>query len=247
VNVRLSRRALLGLAVASAGCEAAPRALTPLPPSLRLSVRPDQHTLADLPAGTSKVPLSNGRTALLHVPRHARPALVVALHGARGNASSGLDLLRPQADRLGFVLLAPASAGSTWAPIGGGADQDTPALQAALTDTLRRWPVVPQHLAVAGFSDGASYALTLGLANGDVLPRVVAFSPGFETAGRRQGRPAVFVTHGTRDEVLPVERTSRVLVRALRRDGLEVDYREFDGPHVVPRELADEAGAWLVR
>jgi phospholipase/carboxylesterase len=75
----------------------------------------------------------------------------------------------------------------------------------------------------------------------------VAFSPGFQAADRRRGRPEVFLTHGIHDGVLPVERTSRTLVRALRRDGLEVVYREFSGPHVVPPELAHEAAAWVVR
>jgi poly(3-hydroxybutyrate) depolymerase len=117
VTLRLSRRALLGMAAvaASVGCQAAPRTLAPPSSVLRLSVRPHQHVRADLPAGTSQLPLSNGKTGLLHVPRRTRPALVVALHGAGGHARSGMALLRRQADRLGFVVLAPASAGPTWA------------------------------------------------------------------------------------------------------------------------------------
>jgi predicted esterase len=34
-------------------------------------------------------------------------------------------------------------------------------------------------LAVSGFSDGASYALSIGPANGDLFTHVMAFSPGF--------------------------------------------------------------------
>lgn len=249
----LTRRALL-LATAGAALTAcadtrpgADQSSRPAESRLRITARPDPAARRSLPVGTSTVRLGNGREGLLHVPPGDTRGLVVALHGAGGDARAGLDLLRAQADRFGLVVLAPASAGSTWAAIRRGADPDTPALEAALADVLARHPVDPVRLAVAGFSDGASYALTLGLANGDLFPRVLAFSPGFEAADRRQGRPELFLTHGTRDEVLPVERTSRRLVRALRDDGYAVTYREFDGPHVVPPALADEAVQWLLR
>jgi phospholipase/carboxylesterase len=74
---------------------------------------------------------------------------------------------------------------------------------------------------------------------------VVAFSPGFEAADRSQGRPAFFISHGTRDEVLPISRTSRRVVPALRHNGYDVRYEEFDGRHVTPPELAVEAAEWI--
>jgi phospholipase/carboxylesterase len=245
-----TRRAFLAAAAGGllVACQA-PRQDQPLPaPSadpLRLTPQPVPSARGALPGGTSRLPLDNGGTALVHVPPQPTPALVLALHGAGGDAASGLGLLRAQADRLGFVVLAPASAGPTWDAVGGGDDLDTPAVRAALDLVLSRHPV--ERLAVAGFSDGASYALTLGLANGDLLTRVVAFSPGFENADRRRGRPAFFVTHGTRDTVLPIGRTSRRLVPSLREQGYDVTYREFEGPHVVPSDLADEAVEWALR
>jgi phospholipase/carboxylesterase len=197
--------------------------------------------------GTNALQLETGREALLHVPSPEARALVIALHGAGGTAREGLDILLPQAGRLGFVLVAPQSAGSTWGAITRGDDRDTPALDRALQDVFARHPVDPERVGVAGFSDGASYALTLGLANGDVLRRIVAFSPGFERASRRQGRPAVFVTHGVHDHVLPIDRTSRRVVPPLRDDGHPVTYREFDGGHAMPPALVDEAADWLMR
>src|SRR3712207_7903759 len=53
-----------------------------------------------------------------------------------------------------------------------------------------------------------------------------AFSPGFVPGSARRGRPAVFVSHGDADDVLPVEQTSRRIVPALRHDGYDVTYRE---------------------
>jgi predicted esterase len=172
--------------------------------------------------------------------------LVVALHGAGGQPSAALRLFGGLADRFGLVVLAPASAGGSWAMTRGGADADTPALDAALETVFQRHSFDPASVAVAGFSDGASYALSLGLANGDLFPKVVAFSPGFQAAHRRQGQPAFFITHGTHDPVLPIDRTSRRLVPALRRDGYDVIYQEFDGEHSVPQPYAVESVRWVL-
>jgi predicted esterase len=102
-------------------------------------------------------------------------------------------------------------------------------------------------VAVAGFSDGASYALSLGLTNGDLFSDVLAFSPGFHAEDRRQGRPRFYLSHGVHDEVLPIVRTSRRIVPGLRSDGYQVTYREFDGGHVVPAECVAEAAEGLWR
>src|SRR3954451_7020733 len=87
----------------------------------------------------------------------------------------------------------------------------------------------------------ASYALSLGLANGGLFGRVLAFSPGFAAAGPRHGGRRVFISRGARDEVLPIDDTSRDVVPGLRRDGYVVEYREVDGGHVVPPDLARDA------
>ena len=41
-----------------------------------------------------------------------------------------------------------------------------------------------------------------------------------------------------------IDATSRALVPRLRRAGYEVRYREFEGGHTVPVELAAEALGW---
>jgi len=55
------------------------------------------------------------------------------------------------------------------------------------------------------------------------------------------GTPRFFVSHSTRDDVLPIERCSRRIVPQLERAGYEVTYKEFDGGHTVPLEIALEA------
>ena len=96
-----------------------------------------------------------------------------------------------------------------------------------------------------GFSDGASYALSLGLLNGDLFSHVIAFSPGFVGSAEPFGNPPVFISHGTADEILPIEQTSLRIVPSLKRRGYRVTYREFAGPHTVPPEIALESLAWV--
>ncbi len=215
--------------------------------------------LAARPGGAAGEPPTPGehllglraeRDALLYVPPGppSVPApLLVSLHGAGGDAAAGLALLRSWADERGLVILAPASRGSTWDAVRGGYGDDAELIDRALADVFSTVAVDAERVAVAGFSDGASYALGLGLANGDLFRRILAFSPGFIPAGPRAGSPAVFVSHGEADGVLPIERTSRRIVPALEGDGYDVTYREFPGGHAVPPEIVRAALDWLGR
>jgi predicted esterase len=99
-------------------------------------------------------------------------------------------------------------------------------------------------VAVGGFSDGATYAVSLGLLNGDLFRRVLAFSPGFVVDGRPRGNPRFFVSHGRSDRILPIVHCSRALVPALEKVGYRVTYKEFDGGHEIPAEIAREGMAW---
>jgi phospholipase/carboxylesterase len=119
------------------------------------------------------------------------------------------------------------------------------AIDRALKETFSHYAVDPARLAVGGFSDGASYALSLGINNGDLFTDVLAFSPGFMALSVGVGTPRFFVSHGNRDGVLPIQETSRRIVPELERDDYEVRYREFDGPHTVPLSVAREASIGL--
>ncbi|HYG79829.1 MAG TPA: alpha/beta hydrolase-fold protein [Pyrinomonadaceae bacterium] len=144
-----------------------------------------------------------------------------------------------------MLLLAPDSRRQTWDVIEGVYGPDVAYIDRALEQTFGLYTVDPARVAVGGFSDGASYALSLGLTNGDLFTHVIAFSPGFMAPAGQQGAPRLFVSHGARDRVLPVDACSRRIVPRLKRAGYDVLYREFDGPHTVPHEVAREAAAWF--
>ncbi|MFI7584211.1 alpha/beta hydrolase [Kocuria sp. M1N1S27] len=73
----------------------------------------------------------------------------------------------------------------------------------------------------------------------------MAYSPGFVPPAGRRGTPRIFVSHGTGDETLPVDRTSRRIVPRLEEDGYDVTYAEFAGGHTVPPEIVRRAVEWL--
>lgn len=190
------------------------------------------------------------RDGFLYVPGtydRAVPApLLVLLHGAKGkgddwNVAQVLELVQAQ----GMVLLAPDSRGVTWDLVEDSVfTRDARFIEEAITRTFRRCNIDPARIGVAGFSDGATYALSLGLANGDLFSGLIAFSPGYMSVERPQGKPRIFMAHGLRDQVLPY-RNSRGIENRLRLLGYDVTFREFDGGHVVKREIAAEAFQWL--
>jgi len=158
-----------------------------------------------------------------------------------------LAQLRGHADEAGLVLLAPGSHGSTWDSIlsSGRYGPDIATIDRALDHAFSRCAVDPERVGVGGYSDGASYALSLGLANGDLFSHVLAFSPGFLAPTGRRGSPRIFVSHGTQDRWLPIDSCSRRIVPQLERAGYEVRYHEFEGGHVVPPGIAREAAIWF--
>ena len=213
----------------------------------RLSFRPP-----DGPASTKgepgpfTVPLAGGQPAVGYAPSDAGShslRLVLMLHGAGGVASSALELLRDSADDRRLLLVALKSVRSTWDVIAGGYGPDVENIDELLEDVSGRYRL--SGYTVGGFSDGASYALSIGITNGDVFDSVIAFSPGFSAARTAHGRPRFFVSHGVADQVLPIERCSRRIVPQLREAGYDVEYREFEGGHGVPSAIRDEAAEWL--
>ena len=110
---------------------------------------------------------------------------------------------------------------------------------------FRRVAIDPTRLTIEGFSDGATYAIGVGLTNGDLFPRVIAFSPGFVLPIDPHAKPRLFISHGTRDQILPIDQCSRRIVPQLERARYAVQYREFDGPHAVPPDIAKAAIAWM--
>jgi phospholipase/carboxylesterase len=200
--------------------------------------------------GVHPLDLEPGPEVLVCVPTSSAAAdpqrLVLTLHGAGGNAQGGLAPLLPLADTHRLLLVAPSSRDNTWDVITrGGWGTDVQRINQALTRAFATYPVDPTRSAISGFSDGASYALSLGLANADLFTHIIAFSPGFLVPTPRVGTPHVYLSHGLTDTVLPIDQTTRRIVPRLHAADITTEVHEFDGGHTVPPEIAEDAVRWL--
>jgi predicted esterase len=213
----------------------------------RLAARPMQPVSASARTGLLSFEGPAGDLlALAYVPAPVDGLpyrLALLLHGAGGSPRHGLDLLLPAADEHRLLLLAPKSTLSTWDVIVDGFGKDVRRIDRLLEEVFGLYPV--EDVIVGGFSDGASYALSLGLTNGDLFSSVLAFSPGFAAPLVVHGEPRIFVSHGTADRVLPVDACSRRLVPRLEAMNYRVTYEEFEGGHEVPSDVVDRAVSWL--
>jgi phospholipase/carboxylesterase len=254
MNRSITRRRFFGLGLTGAAAVlAGPDLAWPAADSggPRLKARPGkftQTTTQTVKPGIQPLGLAKGKDGAFSVPKDYDPAkpvpLVMMLHGARGR-TEGFDTFLKLANDAGAAAVTPDARQQTWDFDLKGYGADLAFLDRVLEHVFARVNVDPRHVAIAGFSDGASYALSAGLANGDLFTHVLAFSPGFVVPVPRVGKPALWISHGTHDEVLSFENTRQKLVPQLEQWGYNVRFRQFEGKHEVTPELCKEAFGFL--
>lgn len=186
---------------------------------------------------------ANDRDGIVYVPDsagHAAP-LMLLFHGFGGTGRREIAAVRAQAERHGVIVVAPDSRGQSWDIIVSGRfGPDVEFVDKLMTVVPERYDVDPTRFAVSGISDGASYALCVGPRNDCTT---IAFSPGFAFPGEGDARPRIFMSHGTRDAILPFEHTQRIAGN-FTRQGYPLNFHVFDGGHTVPPDVADAAFQW---
>lgn len=200
--------------------------------------------------GLHALELRGQKEGLLYVPanyRQEKPAsLALMLHGSGGHAEHGLHLLHRHADEHNIILLAPASQDYSWDVIVGESfDVDVIYIDQALQMIFEQYAIDVRRVAIGGFSDGASYALSLGLINGDLFTHIIAFSPGFALSRDRNGKPEIYISHGLKDPVLPIDPCSRRIVAQLKPQQYKINYQEFQGGHDIPLPVSESAVSWF--
>jgi predicted esterase len=224
----------------------------------RLQARPEAPTVAidpgEHPLGLGATRMRGGgtkRDGTLYIPKRAKSGtsvpLLVLLHGGGGRAADFRPTF-PLAEEFGVVVLTLDARDNTWDGIDSPYGPDVVFIDGALQHTFERVAVDPGRVALGGLSDGASYALSLGMANGNLFTHLVAVAPGFfAPPAPPAGRPRIFLAHGTRDNVYDVGRSRNRIVPQLKSAGYDVTYYEFDGPHWMPPATARRALEWLTR
>lgn len=211
----------------------------------RLHFRHRLPTRTALPAGRHQLGLFAERDAVLVVPEGLDPRrpcrLVVLFHGGGGSAARILPMLEAHAQAQQFLLLVPQSLFPTWDIVIAGHGPDRERVAAALAAVADLFLLDPERLCFAGHSDGGSYTLSLGLANGDVASHLIVSSAGFLSVHIQVGAPRIFLSHGRQDAQIPIGRSAHVHVPTLRQAGYDVTYREYDGPHAYQPEVVTQA------
>ena len=119
------------------------------------------------------------------------------------------------------------------------------AIEALIAQEVARG-VAPEHIVLAGFSQGCAMALHTGLRHGQTLAGIMALSGylpladtlAVERSAANQATP-IFMAHGTADPVVMIGRAeaSRDTLVSL---GHTVQWHTYPMPHSVhPREVAD--------
>jgi len=200
--------------------------------------------------GQQPLKLGTDRDGVLFVPKNyqadvATP-LVLMFHGA-GGTGLGVSYTFTHADDLGVIVLAPDSRDeATWDFLVHGYGEDVEFIGIALKETYARCNVDRARMAIAGHSDGASYALSLGLGTGDTFGKIMAFSPGVMQPAEVHGKPKIFISHGLSDPIMPIDVTSRKFVPRLKGLGYDVTYREYEGRHGVTPDIVRAGFSWFL-
>jgi phospholipase/carboxylesterase len=239
----MTRREFTTLAARLTGAVAlgtACHAVSPLPADGRIRARA-RRGVKTTATGTTRLGLGGARDATLQLPKTVSAdslPLMVLLHGAGGSGDGILKRLGSYAADAGIVVLSPDARDSSWDAIRKDFGPDVEFIDRCLERVFEQVNVAADRVSVGGFSDGATYALSLGLVNGELFKRIVAWSPGFVVGGEVTGKPRIYVSHGTEDEILPIDRCSRRIVPVLKRNGYDVTFKEFIGGHTIPAEIA---------
>lgn len=206
--------------------------------------------------------LTLSNEAIGYVPASAgpRPPLLVLLHGAGRRADRMIERLAAEADARGIVLLAPTSIGMTWDTVSRAEEPQSPSstlanslarrfssshdadrVEAAIAALAKTVPVDRARTVLAGFSDGATFALAMGMSRNHPFSAVIAWSPGIaiETVSPAHGRK-VFVSHGRQDPVLSFNTDCAEIVPLVQSEGAAVSFLPFKGGHEMP-EIAKDA------
>jgi len=203
-----------------------------------------------VPYGESRLGVSdNERDATLYVPKKYKEGtpmpVLMMLHGFFGTGQ-GVRYTFPIAEDFGIIVIAPESREITWGQSAPGFDQDVRYLGPAYRYVSGLLDIDEARVALGGHSDGAGYALSMGLAYGDVFNHLMVFSGGLMIPVRRRGKPRIFFGHGIDDHQMPIDDTSRKFAAQLKTEGYDVTTREYAGGHGVSLPVVREAFEWFL-
>jgi hypothetical protein len=185
-----------------------------------------------------------------------RYPLFTVLHGAGRQDEALAKGYRAEPDRRQAFFLIPRSVAPTWDLIAGGERCDLDFLEYAYDLIYRRFPIDALQQSLIGYSDGASYALSVGLCNASMFSSLMVWAAGFlvldpptaEAFGRHPGsppRPRVYLEYGTHDELFDFQQVALPMRENLEKAGLDVTFSvDEGGRHWPSSTFHSEALDW---
>lgn len=208
----------------------------------------------DAPAGTGRI-VHDEQLAWIVTPPVIEPGrahpLVVVLHGAGRQDELIVKGLQTERLRRDAIFVVPRSLGMTWDLIAGGDGADLRFLDGVLHSIYRRFRIDPARRAIVGYSDGASYALAIGLSNPRHFTAVMAWAAGFLAIDAPNLRPddpkpRVLLEYGTHDQLFPFEQVAIPMRETLERLGYPLTFWVDEGGLHWPRAtLLSDALDWF--
>ena len=224
--------------------------------SLELRIEHKTPEPRDEPSPTGHIFVERGDSrAVLLTPAEMDPAkrypLITVLHGAGRQDEMLVKACRDQPETRDALFLVPRSLLPTWDLIASPERPDLDFLEYAYDLIYRRYPVDPDRQALLGYSDGASYALSVGLSNPRIFRAVMGWAAGFIALAPAfdpdaAPKPAVLLEYGTHDELFPFDRVALPMRENLRRAGYTVEFRvDQGGKHWPSADFLPEALDWF--
>jgi phospholipase/carboxylesterase len=222
--------------------------------TLRVTPKPPEPRDEAPPTGHVYVEQGPARAVLL-TPTELDPGrrypLITVLHGAGRQDEMLVKAVRDEPDKRGAFFLVPRSLLPTWDLIASSERPDLDFLEYAYDLIFRRYPIDPARQALLGYSDGASYALSVGLSNPTLFRAImawaagfVALAPDFDPDAAR--KPDLLLEYGTHDPIFPFQHVALPMRANLERAGYTVVFRvDQGGKHWPSPDFLQEALDWF--
>jgi len=177
--------------------------------------------------------------------------LVTVFHGAGRQDEMLVKACREEPERRQALFLVPRSLDQTWDLISG-ADgaPDLDFLEYAWDLIYRRYPIDPARQVLIGYSDGASYALSLALSNPGFFDAALCWAAGFammdrQAVGVEDKRTRFYLEYGTADPLFPFDQVALPMRDNLEKAGYRVEFSvDEGGRHWPSGSFQGEALDW---
>jgi predicted esterase len=209
---------------------------------------------------TGFVQLEQGESsAILLTPDEIDPErrypLFTVLHGAGRQDEALAKGFRNEPNHRQAFFLIPRSVLPTWDLISSEQRPDLDFLEYAYDLIYRRYPIDALQQSLIGYSDGASYALSVGLCNATMFHSLIVWAAGFlvldpPTAEQfkvaiPEPRPRIYLEYGTHDPLFDFQTVALPMRDQLLGAGFDVTFSvDEGGRHWPSGSFPTEALDW---